>query len=207
MTAQARLPRQSPASRRRCRPPRSTGPCRRVSAFRLKDERAALDVPRPVRGLRGQEVLQSGLIRRLLRRHVGFGQREQRDPGRVGIRRQGRKLRPAAVGALQRLERARRRVDRTAVGFRPFQTEQLKARSCVRSALVANNHARPRSILALVSPASAGGAYVLSARIMYAVGVKSSQVSGGRADAARLPPGWVPPISVPAPRQNPSGCC
>ena len=71
-----------------------------------------------------------------------------------------------------------------------------KARSCVRSAVAVVSQARARAILALVSAAAAAGANFVNAKIMYAVCVKSSNVSGGRRSRppCQLPAGSCIPL-------------
>ena len=100
----------------------------RIAGFevRLELQRPGPDVPRSIRRLRRQQELQACLIHPMRRRHSGLVQREQRQAGRVGVRRQRRELREAAVGLLERLQIASGAVDRPGIGARPLQPEDLE---------------------------------------------------------------------------------
>src|ERR1700730_8562198 len=88
---------------------------------RLDLHRAALHVPRPILSLRAKEELHSTLHGSVRGRHPERAQRVEDLPGGIGVAGQVRRLRPAAVLALQREELAGARVPERRVRVRPLQ--------------------------------------------------------------------------------------
>ena len=92
---------------------------------RLEGECAASHVPTAVFQLGLQKVFEPSAIFRRFRFNSGRVQREETQPGRVGVALQFRELRPAAIGALFLDEPVRELLHRSRSFASPGQAEEL----------------------------------------------------------------------------------